>query len=36
MRTRQLTRLGIIANGLEACGWDVPPDPGPEAFAAPQ
>jgi tetratricopeptide (TPR) repeat protein len=22
-----------VSAGLEACGWDVPPDPGPEAFA---
>ncbi len=22
-----------VASGLEACGWDVPPDPGREAFA---
>ena len=26
----------IIVAGLEACGWDVPPDPGPEAFATAQ
>jgi adenylate cyclase len=25
--------LDNISAGLEACGWDVPPDPGPEAFA---
>ena len=25
-----------IAHGLEACGWDVPADPGPEAFAPTQ
>jgi len=22
-----------LADGLRACGWEVPPDPGPEAFA---
>jgi adenylate cyclase len=25
-----------LSAGLEACGWDVPPDPGREAFAVPQ
>jgi adenylate cyclase len=25
--------MEIVGSGLEACGWDVPPDPGPEAFA---
>jgi adenylate cyclase len=25
--------IDIVATGLEACGWEVPPDPGPEAFA---
>ena len=25
--------IDAVASGLEACGWDVPPDPGPEAFA---
>ena len=25
--------LDAVSNGLEACGWDVPPDLGPEAFA---
>ena len=28
--------VDAVGAGLEACGWDVPPDPGPEAFAAPQ
>jgi len=26
----------IVSAGLEACGMDLPPDPGPEAFAATQ
>jgi adenylate cyclase len=25
--------INAVEAGLEACGWDVPPDPGPEAFA---
>ncbi|MDP6953782.1 MAG: hypothetical protein QGF53_13590, partial [Alphaproteobacteria bacterium] len=25
--------VDAVANGLTACGWEVPPDPGPEAFA---
>jgi adenylate cyclase len=25
--------IDAVGAGLEACGWDVPPDPGPEAFA---
>ena len=25
--------IDAVEAGLEACGWDVPPDPGPEAFA---
>ena len=25
--------LDAVSAGLEICGWDVPPDPGPEAFA---
>ena len=28
--------LDNLTAGLEACGWDVPPDPGPEAFATSQ
>ncbi len=28
--------LDAVAKGLEACGWNVPPDPGPEAFAVAQ
>ena len=28
--------VDAVGSGLEACGWEVPPDPGPEAFAAPQ
>jgi adenylate cyclase len=28
--------VDAVVTGLEACGWDVPPDPGPEAFAARQ
>jgi adenylate cyclase len=28
--------LDALASGLEACGWDLPPDPGREAFAARQ
>ena len=25
--------VDAVASGLEACGWEVPPDPGREAFA---
>jgi adenylate cyclase len=25
--------MEIVGSGLEACGWEVPPDPGPEAFS---
>ena len=28
--------IDAVAAGLEACGWDVPPDPGREAFATSQ
>jgi uncharacterized protein (DUF2336 family) len=28
--------MGNVGAGLEACGWDVPTDPGPEAFAPTQ
>jgi adenylate cyclase len=26
--------IDVLDRGLEACGWEVPPDPGPEAFRA--
>ena len=28
--------IDAVGAGLDSCGWDVPPDPGPEAFAGAQ